>query len=318
MPAIYLNESEVQSLLDMPTTIDLLEGAFRDWAADKAGNIPRARVRSPGMGLHIMSASWHTPGICGWKAYTTTVTGARFLIGIYHNQLGELLALLEANYLGQWRTGAASGLATKYLSRPDSKTVGVIGTGFQALTQILAVCAVRSLETINVFGRDPERRMRFATEVELKTGVACVPCESAETAIRGADIVITATTSATQVCRDVWLMPGVHINAIGSNYPQKSELDMATIERADLVVCDDRQACQVEAGELIQAALTGNWNWESTVNLADIVAGKHPGRTSPEALTIFKSVGLALEDVALGYHVWTRAKDLGLGTPLPF
>ena len=160
MPALYLTEDDVREVMDMETSIDVVEQAFRRLAAGEAENVPRRRAFAPGIVLHTMSASAEYLGLIGWKNYTTCRRGARFHVAVYDVQTGEMTSLIEADYLGQLRTGAASGVATDYMARPDANTVGVFGTGTQARTQLKAVCTVRRIERVEVYGRDDQRRQQ--------------------------------------------------------------------------------------------------------------------------------------------------------------
>lgn len=318
MPALFLNESDVRELLDMEAAIDLVEAAFRELASGQAQNIPRRRAQAPGIMLHTMSASAEYLGRIGWKSYTTTREGARFLVGLYDGTTGELLALIEADWLGQLRTGAASGVATEYMARPDSAVVGVIGTGTQARTQLKAVCTVRRIERIEVYGRDADRRAAFADEMSEYCGTQVEPVHSPDTAVAEKDIVITATSSRVPVFEGRSVDTGTHLNVIGSNFPQKSEIDAETIRRIDSIVCDSVEQCRIEAGDLIDAVDQGLTDWRLMHDLGDVVTGQQTGRAQPEHVTLFKSVGLAIQDVALATELLDRAIEEGMGQRLPF
>jgi alanine dehydrogenase len=318
MPAIYLREDDVRELLDMETSVEVVEAAFRGLADDQATNIPRSRVRAQGITLHVMSAAAEYLGYVGWKAYTTTRSQARFHVGLYAADSGELLALIEAAFLGQLRTGAASGVATEYMARPDAKTVGVFGTGKQARTQLKAVTTVRRIERAEVYSRKAERRERFAHEMSEYCGTQVVPVHSPDETAAEKDIVICATTSEVPVFEGRVLEPGTHLNVVGSNYLTKTEVDVETIRRSDIIVCDSIEACRKEAGDFVQALEAGVTDWPLLHELADVVAGRQTGRALPEQITLFKSVGLAIEDVALAAKLLERAREENMGQPLPF
>lgn len=318
MSAIYLTEEDVLELADVESAIEAIEGAFRHLAEQQASNISRARVAAPGIVLHTMSAAAEYLGYVGWKAYTTTRSRARFHVGLYDATTGEFAALIEADYLGQLRTAAASGVATEYMARPDVKTVGLFGAGKQARTQLKAVCTVRRIERVTVYCRNADRRRAFAQEMSEYCGTQVVPAHSPEETAAEKDIVICATTSKVPLFEGRVIDPGTHLNVVGSNYLAKAEIDVETVRRADTIVCDSVEACQREAGDFVEALEAGIINWPLMHDLADVVSGKQTGRALPEHVTLFKSVGLAIEDVALGVKILERARAENIGRSLPF
>jgi ornithine cyclodeaminase/alanine dehydrogenase-like protein (mu-crystallin family) len=204
------------------------------------------------------------------------------------------------------------------MARTDAATVGIIGTGLQARTQLEAIAAVRKLTSIRAYGRNPERRSQFAREMTDRLGVPVYPAASAEEAVREAEIVVTATTSATPVLFGRWLMPGAHVNAIGANFPQKRELDDETIRRAGIIVVDSREQAKLESGDLLSVlGDPASHSWTAVRELAEIVSQRTPGRTDERQVTLFKSNGVAIEDVAVAARVVELAQQLGLGTRLP-
>lgn len=327
--ALILREADVRAVLTMPDTVDVLEAAFRAQAAGDAHNRPRARIALPearGV-LHVLSAfvpgqpghpERDGPGLLGLKTYTAFPGGVRFAVLLSSGEDGRLLALIEADYLGQMRTGAASGVATRHLARPEARVAAVLGTGGQARTQLLALRAVRSLETIHVYGRDPARRRAFADEMAAATGIAVRPAASAEDAVRAADIVTTATTAREPVLRGAWLRPGTHVNAIGSNWANRREVDDETVERSAVIVVDALDQARLEAGDLLIPAASGRFDFARAVELGAVVAGQVAGRPAADAITLFKSLGLGLEDVATAGLVYARARERGLGAELDF
>ncbi len=309
---LYLSEDEVAELLPMPAAMDRVEEALSQLAAGRAANQPRRRARVPAGALHVMFAALPETSVMGLKAYTTFAGGARFHVLLYSSVDGQLLALIEANRLGQIRTGAATGVATRHLARPDALIAAVIGTGFQARTQVEAICHARRMQEVRCFSRDPERRQRFSEEMSANLGVWVIPAASARTAVEGADIVTTITASRTPVLEGAWLEPGAHVNAAGSNSLLKSELDEEVVRRADLVVVDSRAAVSLEGGDLLGPLDRGILQHEGLVELGEILGGR-PGRTTEEQITLFKSHGLAIEDVAVAAHVYLQALAAGLG-----
>src|ERR1035441_6744527 len=209
---LYLSESDVLACLPMSKAIELLDGAFRMLAAGTAVNQPRRRVlfRS-GSVLHYMAAG--TPDYFGLKAYSVNAkTGAHFEVLLYRSSDGLPLATLEANHLGQIRTGAASGVATKYLARADASVAAIIGSGFQAETQLEAVANVRQLREVRVWSRKQDRREEFARRCAAKFKLNIKPVQTARECVEGADIVVTATSSKEPVFESAWIAPGTHVN----------------------------------------------------------------------------------------------------------
>ncbi len=317
MTALYLQESDVRELLDMELAIDVVEQAFQELAAKRATNVPRQRARAPGICLHTMSATAEYLGMVGWKSYTTTKNGMRFLVGLYSQTDGSLLALIEADYLGQLRTGAASGVATSHMARPESKVVGLFGTGQQARTQLKAICTVCKIEVVEVYSRNESRRSEFANEMSEFCNTRVVAVHSPEEAAAEKDIVICASSSRAPLFDGRVLDEGTHINAIGSNFLEKAELDVTTIQRADIIVCDSIAQCRLEAGDFVAALENGATDWQLMHELSDVVTDRTPGRASTEQITLFKSVGLAIEDLALGAKLFELAQIEGFGERLP-
>lgn len=325
--ALVLREDDVRAVLTMPATIAVLEAAFREQGLDKTRNQPRRRVVLPearGV-LHVLSGyvpgqpghpEQEGPGLVGLKAYTAFKDGVRFAVLLFSGENGRLLSIMEADWLGQMRTGAASGVATKYMARHEAATLGVIGTGKQARTQVMAVTAVRPIQTALAYGRDEARRDAFAREMTERTGVAVRAVGSAEEAVRAADVVVTMTTVREPVVQGAWLRPGTHVNAAGSNWANRREVDDETVERSAVIAVDSLEQARLEAGDLAIPAAEGRFDWERAVQLGAIVAGQVSGRPTPEALTLFKSVGIALEDVATAGLVYQLARERGLGTEL--
>lgn len=313
---LFLREIDVHALLDMPTTIEAVEGALRRQATGQATNRPRQRVPAPTSHLHVMAAGDRTLGVFGVKVYSSAAGGARFLVLLYAQEDGRLLAAIEADRLGQMRTGAASGVATKLMARQGAASVGVLGTGWQAESQLLAVCAVRPIRSIAAYSRRADARTRFAERMTEALGVAVTPVETPEEAVRSHEIVVTATSAREPVCRGAWLEPGTHVNAIGANFLSRRELDVEAIARAAVVAVDSTEQCRLEAGDLLPAVERGVLAWESLVELGRIVDGQVPGRRTGQEITLFKSLGIALEDVATALRVYELATSQGVGERL--
>ncbi len=299
---LYLTEAEVRSLLPMREAIERVREGFEELAAGRAQNQPRRRLILPeGSALHSMAGS--CGAYFGTKIYSTHRRhGAHFFFLLFDAPTAAPLAMMEANYLGQIRTGAASGYATDLLARPDASVLGVIGAGFQAESQIDAVRVVRPIREVRVWSRDVARRERFAEKVDA------IAATTAEEAVRGAGVVITATNARDPVLESEWIAPGVHINAVGSNVASRRELPADLIARAGLIAADSIEQARIEAGDLVLAG-----DWSGVVELRDVSRGHDPNR-----VTIFKSVGLGLEDVVCGGWVYEKAVQQGVGRELAY
>jgi alanine dehydrogenase len=318
MSALYLTEADVARLLDIRVAIDVVEEAFRRLASGEATNVPRERAAAPGIVLHTMSAAAAYLGITGWKCYTTTRPGARFLVGLYSNQTGSPVALIEAELLGQLRTGAATAVAAQWMAPLAATEIGLFGAGRQAQTQLAAISAVRPLTQAFVYSRNETKRSAFAARMSVELGIEVSPVDRPQEAAEELPIVVTATTSREPVFDGAWLNEGTFVAAIGSNWPNRAEIDANVIRRADNIVCDSVEACRKEAGDFADALERGVFDWTRAVDLADVVAGRAVGRSQSESITLFKSVGLAIEDVALAGKLLELARREGAGVELPF
>lgn len=316
--AIFLTEQDVTTLLTMPDALRLVENALRDYGNGAAQNQPRQRIRAPQGVMHVMPAGWFAGGYMGFKAYTSFRGNAHFYFHLFNANSGEYLAILQADRLGQMRTGAASGVATKFLARQDAKTVGIIGTGWQAESQLAAVCAVREFEGAKCFSPNPGNRKRFAEKMSAQLNVPVVPIESAEEAVAASDVVIAITNAAQPVINGAWLQAGVHVNAAGSNWAMRREVDTETVKRAHAIFADSVEQAKIEAGDLMLAVAENAIGWHQVQELSALVSGRATGRGNDNEITLFKSCGLALEDVAVGSFVYERARELGIGVTLPF
>jgi alanine dehydrogenase len=311
---VLLSESDVKSILTMPIALESVENSFNRLADGTAQVHSRARLHVPGKSyLHYMAAADATSGYMGLKIYTSAKEGLRFLILLFSAESGDLLAQIEADYVGQMRTGAASGVATRLLARADAKSVGIIGTGLQARTQLEAISLLRKIESVRAFSRDASRREKFAADMTAKFGIQVTAVSAAEQAVREMDIVVTSTTSTNPVVEGRWLKPGTHLNAIGANFPQKHELDAEAIRRCDIIVADSRAQSKIESGDLIQMYGDDQRRWTNVIEFAEIVSGKTPGRTNENQITLFKSNGIATEDIVVAGRIYELAKERGMG-----
>lgn len=311
--ALLLTENDVHRLLTMEMALEAVEDVLRQAALDEAHNIPRARTHAePGM-LHLMGAGSRKLGVLGCKVYVTTKQRANFHVSLYDAKTSELLALIQADWLGQMRTGAASGVATQYMARPEASEVGLFGAGKQARTQLMAVCQVRKVRRVQVYSRNEEHRRHFASEMSAICQTDVIPVPRPELAAEDKDIVITATTSREPVFNGNWLAEGTHLNAVGSNYLNKAELDPVAVRRCDSIVVDSKDQARIEAGDFVQALEDGVIHWADIHELGHVIVGRYTGRAHPQDVTLFKSLGIALEDIAVAVKVVNAARAAGVG-----
>lgn len=314
---LYLTEQDVDRLLPMDDALREVEAALRDLGEGNAENRPRQRVRGAHAILNVMAASWPRRGYFGFKEYSVSKEGARFWFHLFDGTTGEPVALMQANRLGQRRTGAASGIATKFLASADASVVGMIGAGWQAESQLEAICRVRRISEVRCFSRDAGRRQSFAERMTKLLGVRCRATASAREAVEGTDIVVTATNSQSPVVQGEWIGPGVHLNAMGANHPRARELDVEVIRRCTFIAADSVEQARMEAGDLVQPAKAKLLEWEDVHELGAVVCGRVQGRRRAKDVTLFKSLGLAIEDVAVGALVYERARKEGIGAEVP-
>lgn len=315
--ALFLSENDVKKLLTVEMALEAVESAHRDLALGVAIDTPRARSRLPQTVLHLLQGALPAQGVIGYKAYTSNKCGNRFLVHLFDAATGQLKAVIEADYLGMIRTGAASGVAARWLARPDSRVAGVFGAGWQAEGHVRAICAALPLERVKVFSRKADKLQAFCQRLSETTGIAVVPAESAEEAVRGSDLIGTVTTAAQPLFDAAWLEPGVHINAAGSNSLIRQELSESAIRRCDLVTVDSVPTALAEAGDLLPLLEKGRLHSRQLVELGEVVVGRHAGRGSAGQITLFESQGMAIQDLAVALRVLAAAESLGIGSEMP-
>jgi ornithine cyclodeaminase/alanine dehydrogenase-like protein (mu-crystallin family) len=304
---LYLSETEVEGLIAAAEAVPVIEACFLRMASGSVQNVPRRRLALDDGAFAVMSAADRELGYAGLKAYTAVSGKATFVVCLFSSTSGELAALIEANALGQRRTGAASGVAAKYLARSEARTLGVIGCGWQAQSQAEAIrAAVPTIERVVAYCRTPERLRAFCSATGAEPG------ESHRDAGEQ-DIVVTVTTSRDPVLRGEWLQEGALVCAVGANDPRARELDNVVLERATFICCDSREQAQLESGDLIDPVASGVVDWLEVHELHEVVAGELPGRQSESDIVLFKSNGLAAWDVAIGVEVLERARERGVG-----
>lgn len=316
--AIFLNESDVRQLLTMPLAIEAVEEAHKELSLCKAIDIPRQRTRLPQTALHILQGALPGRDAIGYKAYTSNRSGIRFLVHVFSASTGALRAVLEADLLGMMRTGAASGVATRWLARPDAKVLGVFGAGWQAEGHIEAIAAVRPLQQVKVFARNAERLAAFCSNMSARLAIEVIPAASPEETVRGSDIVSTITTASSPLFDAQWLSPGTHINGAGSNALIRREIGEDVLKVCRPIVVDTVETALKEAGDLLPLLEKGRLHERQLVELGDVIVGQHPGRRQPEDITLFESQGMAIQDISLAVRLEALAREKGMGVELPF
>ena len=322
--ALLLTRNDVEALLPMSEAMAAVEQAFLQHALGNVTmplrtTIPVAAYKGvnlgmpayiggtlDALGLKVVSVYAENPAKHGLPTVMATVL-------LNDPRTGALLAIMDGGWLTAMRTGAAGGVAAKHLARGDARTVTVLGAGVQARTQLMAACEARAIRHAFVYDIDAERGRTFALEMSAKLGIEVAPAEDLRAAIESADIVSAASSAHDPVFPGAWLRPGTHINGVGSHAPRARELDSETVRRS-LVIVDQRQACLAEAGDIILPIQEGAITEQHIHGeLGQVIAGQIPGRTSDEQITLFKSVGLALQDVATAARIYALAKERGIG-----
>jgi ornithine cyclodeaminase/alanine dehydrogenase-like protein (mu-crystallin family) len=307
---LYLTESDVAGLVSPADALDAVEGCFRRMAAGEVEIAPRRRLRLPEGALADMAASDHGLGLAGGKLYAATPNGATFVVCLFDADSSELLAVIEADRLGQLRTGAASGVAARHLAKSGATTLGVIGCGHQAETQVACIrAAVPSIERVVAYCRTPEKLAAFCERVGADAGESHRDAASQ-------DVVVTITSSRDPVLRGEWLAPGTLVAAAGANVVTRRELDNTVLERARFVCCDLLEQAKLESGDLVEPVQAGVLDWLEVHELHEVVSGEIAGRQSEDDIVVFKSNGLAAWDIALGAEAVRMARERGVGTEL--
>lgn len=316
--ALHLTEQNVEQLLTMPMAIEAVDEGFRQLGSGQAENLPRRRLHSAKGMMHLMAASLPSSGYFGYKTYTVFPEQVRFTVCLHSSENGKLLAVIEADKLGQIRTGAASGVATRWMARIDTKVVGIIGTGRQAQRQVEAICQVRPVNQVIAYSRSPERLSQFCREIRDRLGVLCHAAKSADEVVEGADALVTITNSTSPVFKGESLRPGTHINAAGSNFLIKRELDETCIRRCRSIVVDSKDQARMECGEFLGPLQKGRLTWDQIRELSEVVTARSLPRTDPKDITLFKSLGVALEDVAVAAKVYQLAREQNVGRVMEY
>ena len=307
---LYLTEANIDSLLTPADALEAVEGCFRRLAAGEVENLPRRRLRLEDGVFAVMPSVDRELGLAGVKAYAWLPSGTPFVVVLFDTESAELVGVIEADKLGQLRTGAASGVAAKFLAREGASTLGVLGCGWQARSQVACIReALPGIERVVAYCRTPESLAEFCDEMHA---------ERAESHRDPAvcDVVVTVTTSKDPVLRGEWLRPGALVCAVGANEPRARELDNVVLERAAFVCCDSREQARLESGDLIEPVEAGVLDWLEVHELQEVVGGELEGRQSDDDIVLFKSNGIAAWDVAIGAVALEKARKKKVGKKL--
>jgi len=307
---IFISEDQVKEVLNVKTTVELLEEAMKSLSTGKGFNSPRKRLPTSynGGNLHFMAASWPEKGIAGHKSYVVTKGKATFVVILYSTEGEGLLAVIEANLLGQIRTGAASGLASKYLAKKNSKQLAVIGSGFQAETQLEAINSQFKLDQVRVYSRTKEKREAFADKMSKKLSINIQSSESSEEATDNCDILSLITNSSAPVLSNEQINEGIHVNAAGGNSWLRSELSSNSISKFDFIACDDLVQAKTECRELMEATEKGITSWNKVHELSSVIDEQIIGRKNNKNITLYESLGIAIQDIAAAKYVYDQVK----------
>jgi len=313
----YLTENDVKQLLTMKDAVSLVEEALKARAEGRATDVPRVRTRTPQGTLHVLQAAARDLNRIGYKAYYSSPSGTRYHVHLYDMAKGPLDAIVEASQLGMVRTGAASGVATRYLAREDASIVAMIGAGKQAVGQLEAVCEVRRIRAVRVWSRKVETSRRFCDALSQRLDVEMKVVESGAEAVKGAHVVNVITKAVQPVLLGEWLEPGQHINAAGSNSLIRRELDQAAVKRAGYVAVDSRYTARNESGDLLPLVETGLLDWDTLTEIGDVIVGRAPRRASVDQITLYESHGMGIQDLYVAHKLVELARAKGVGADLP-
>ncbi len=329
-PALWISEADVTALLDMGAAMAALEHGLLREARGEATNMTKTHVAWTGGNLHAIGATFADAGrsvpsggdapaaggIAGTKTWAYTPKGSTPLLILFDSATGALVAVIEAFALGQLRSASASGVATRRLARPDAHTLAIIGTGEQALPQAAAVAAVRPIETIRVFGRNPERRAAFAARVEAELGITARAADSVASAVHGAEIITLVTRATEPFLSPEMVARGAHVNAVGAITPERAEFEPELLDRCDPIVVDNLAQVKRLSREFMTYFDNGGKAWSAVTPLSAVVAAPR-GRPRESDLTLFKAMGMGISDLSLGIECYRHALEGGLGRSIP-
>lgn len=314
----FLNEADVQQLLTMDIALTQVERAMKDRALGKATDVPRQRIQTT-LGIqHVLQACAPELGYIGFKYYYTPPgkRGATY-VHLINMQTAKLEAIIEGVHLGMTRTGAASGVASKYLANPGATVLAQLGAGYQGMGQLEAVVKALNIREARVYARTRDKLEAWCKKMADKLGIPVLPAASGAEAIKGAQIVNIMTKSATPVIDGDWLQPGQHVNAAGSNALSRQEIDAKTVARAALITVDSRGTARNECGDLIAPVETGRIQWDTLTEIGEVIAGRMPGRANRDDITLYESHGMGIQDIYTVAALLDLARSRKVGTELP-
>jgi ornithine cyclodeaminase/alanine dehydrogenase-like protein (mu-crystallin family) len=311
--ALFLRDEDVRRTVTMDQMLQAIESMQRHYGLGQAYNLPRRKIIASGGTLAVMGGGLFYEGLLGVKTYTVVKGAYSFQVSLYDAGTGKLLCYTQANRLGQLRTGATTGVAVKYLSNSDASTVGIIGTGYQAPTQLEAICKVRNIEKVKAYSRNPERREAFARSMTDALGIKVAATATKREAVRGSDIVICIAATMEPVLEGGWLGPGATVIGAGPTTWRAREVDDATFARADKLFVDSPEQATQEAGDMASAVDRGLLQWSQLLELRHAVAGLVPGRDSRDQVIYAKLMGTGVADVAAAKLAHDRARAEGVG-----
>ena len=316
--ALFLRDEDIKETVGMDDMLEAIEDMQRHYGLGESYNLGRRKIIASSGMLSVMGGGLFYKGVFGAKTYTTAGGRYTFHITLYDTNTGQLLAFLQANRLGQLRTGATTGVATKHLTPDDTGVVGILGTGYQAPAQLEAICKVRAVRSIKAYCRTQENCVRFAHEASRSLKVEVVPAEGAREVVEGSDVVVCITNSAEPVLDGDWLGPGSLLVSAGPTSWRDREVDDTAIRSASRIVVDSLEQAPSEAGELTSAADRGVIQWSQLVELRHVVAGLTPGRRSRDENIYVKLMGTGIADVAAAKLAYDLAREKGAGTEMEF
>lgn len=311
--ALFLKDEDIRRTVTMDQMLQAIESMQRHYGFGQAYNLPRRKIISSGGTLSVMGGGLFYEGLLGVKTYTVVKGAYSFQVSLYDADTGKLLCYTQANRLGQLRTGATTGVAVKYLSNPDASTVGIIGTGYQAPSQLEAICKVRNIEKIKAYSRNPEHREAFARSMSDALGIKVAATATNQEAVRGSDIVICIAASMEPVLEGGWLAPGATVIGAGPTTWRAREVDDATFAKADKLFVDSPEQATQEAGDMASAVDRGLLQWSQLLELRHAVAGLVPGRDSRDQVIYAKLMGTGVADVAAAKLAYDQARAAGVG-----
>ena len=314
--ALFLKDEDVSQCVDMDSMLVAIESMQHQYGDGQAHNMTRRKIIADGGMLSVMGGGLFHEGLLGVKTYTVVNGAYSFQVSLYDAKTGTLLCYTQANRLGQLRTGATTGVAVKHLANPDNATVGIIGTGGQAPTQLEAVSKVRKITKVKAFSRNADRREDFARRMSDAMGLEVSSAQSNETAVRDCDIVLCIAATMEPVVEGAWLKDGATLIGAGPTTWRAREVDEATIVRADKLIVDSTEQAEIEAGDLCNAVDKGIIQWSKVHELRHVVAKAVRGRDSEDQVVYAKIMGTGVADVAAAKLAYDSAKEKGLGTEI--